>query len=226
MNCRNCGAPLPPDARFCRRCGTDVPQTPPAAPKKSILKKPIAAVRQWFDKPIFHNKKALLSIGGSAALLVLLLVLILSIASCAPKKLKTPEAVADAVIGALEKGDGKALAALANLSEPLTGQHPEVFGEGETPEKVMRGYYDRLAGDLYARLKEQYGKRFTLEGALSTRILTGSDIWEANRSLDLDAAQYAELTGPLTVNGETVANARIVAVELNGEWKLLVVYLY
>lgn len=226
MNCRNCGAPLPPDARFCRKCGTDVLVSPPVMPKKSILQRPMAAVWQWLDKPIFHNKKALLLIGGGAALFVLLLILILSIASCAPKKMKTPEAVADAVLETLEQGDGETLAKLAALSEPLMGQHPEIFGEGDTPKQIMRGYYDRLAGELYERLKAQYGKRFTLEGALTTNLLTDADIWEVNRALDLDALQYAELTGPLTVNGEAAANLRIVAVELNGEWKLLVVYLY
>ena len=44
--------------------------------------------------------------------------------------------------------------------------------------------------------------------------------------LGLEATQYAEITGPLTVNGEQVKNIHIVAVELNGEWKPLVVYLY
>ncbi len=225
MYCRNCGAPLPPDARFCRKCGTDVPAAPVVVPKRSFPKKAIAAVKKWFDRPIFHNKRALLSICGGAALLVLILILILSIASCRPKKLRSADEVADAVIAALETGDGKALAKLASLSEPLTGQHPEIFGEGDTPHEVMQNYYRTLADERYAQWKAAYGKGFTLVPQLETAVYSGTDVFEINRALDIDAERYAVLSGTLSVGDAFAANISMTVVEWQGEWRLLVLYL-
>ena len=90
----------------------------------------------------------------------------------------------------------------------------------------MRGYYATLAGDLNARLSEAYGDSYKLTGQLHTEYRTGTEIFEENRALGIEAEQYAVLSGPLFVGGETVTNVRIVAVELDGAWKLLVVYLY
>lgn len=176
-----------------------------------------------------YKKRRLLLIVGACALLlaVVLAAVIIPIAACGkPERFTSPEAVRDAAVSALEQGDGKRLSELAQLSEQTLGRHPEVFGDGETPKAVMRGYYDRLAGDLRTRLSERYGRDFRLESATETHIEYGTEIFEPNRALEIDAAQYAEITGTLTVGGETVANIRIVAAELDGEWKLIVVYVY
>lgn len=174
------------------------------------------------------NKRGrFLLIGAAVLLLAVFVIVIVAVTSCKkPERFTSPEAVKDAVVSALERGNGKRLSELAKLSEPVLGRHPETYGDGDTPEAVMRGYYDRMAGDLKNRLTEQYGKNYRLESATETRIITGTEIFEPNRALDLDAAQYAEITGTLTVEGETVANIRIVAAEQGGEWKLLVVYIY
>lgn len=224
MNCRNCGAPIEPGARFCRKCGTDVPQTPVVAPRTSVFQKAVAAVKKLFDRPFFHNKKLLLTIGGGTALAVLILILILSIVSCSGKKLRTPEDVADAVLSALETGDGAALAKMAALSEPVCGAHPEIFGEGDTPHKVMTGYYKTLAETHCEAWKEAYGKRFDLTAQLETDTYTGMDLFEINRALDIDAQQYKVLTGPLLIDGKTVGSISMTVVEWDGEWQLLVLY--
>ena len=111
-------------------------------------------------------------------------------------------------------------------AEPLLGQHPEQFGEGDTPADVMRGYYRTLASDLKERLIQSYGRGFQLEAQLTAETVSGTGTFEPNRALDIEAEQYAVLTGPLTVAGEPVGTLRLVCAQQGGEWKLLVVYLY
>ena len=157
----------------------------------------------------------------------MLIVVIVCAVSCKkPVKYETPEKLTEAVIESLEKGDGKTLYEMTGLSHKVLGEHTELFGTGDTPEAVMQGYYERLAGDLSAELTAEYGEGCRLEGETETTVVTDTTIFEANRALNLEAEKYAEITGPLSVNGESVANLRIVAVEMDGEWKLLVVYLY
>ena len=233
MNCRNCGAPIEPGARFCRKCGTSVPETPAAAPKKNILNQAVSTVKGWFDRPIFRNKRALMMIGGAALLLILVIVLIASVASCAGRKtvFKTPEALVDAVVDALERGDGDRLTKMAALSEEVCGAHPELFGDGKDAHAVMQGYYRTLASDAYASWRESYGKRFELEAKTETELLTlspiysGSSLYEMNRALQIDATQYATITGPLLIGTDTVATISLTAVEWDGGWRLLIVYL-
>lgn len=253
MKCKNCGATLDEGALFCRKCGTSVPQEP--EPKQTKKKKKTALsgitdrvfgwfgkVGKWFSgtsaqvRNRFANLKAakpaqkrrfVLLAGACAALLVVLIVVIASAASCKKTvKYETPEALTEAVIESLQKGDGKTLYEMAGLSHKVLGKHTELFGTGDTPEAVMQGYYERLAGDLYSALAAQYGEEYRLEGQTETTFVTDTSIFETNRALGLEATQYAEVTGPLTVDGESVANLRVVAVELDGEWKLLAVYLY
>ncbi len=252
MKCKNCGATLDEDALFCRRCGTAVPETPEAKPKKQVktvlsgiteqisgwferigkwISGTYAQVRNWFARRkgagLFKNRRLLMLTGIGAALLVVLIVVIASAASCKkPKKLDTPEAVTAAVLEALNGGDGETLYEMTVLSVKTLGAHPEEFGEGETPEAVMQGYYERLARAFHAEMTERFGETFTLEEQTESELITGTEIFETNRALGLEATQYAEITGPLTVNGEQVKNIHIVAVELDGEWKPLVVYLY
>lgn len=219
MNCRNCGAPLDEGAKFCRKCGTEVPETPAAPEKKRAG---FAALKT----ELLHNRKLLYPVAGGVLLLVIALILVISVVSCSQKALKTPEDVADAVVSALQKGDGDRLYALSKTAVPLLGQHPEVFGEGDSPEDVMRTYCRTLADTLKTRLSETYGRDFVLEAQLTAETVTGTAIFEPNRALDVDAAQYAVLTGPLTVSGDPVGTLRLVAAEIGGEWKLLVVYVY
>lgn len=254
MKCRNCGATLDEGALYCRKCGTSVAPLPETKPKRATGKKRanngwlariaawiegIAAwcsdafmrIKDWFAglkrSKFFKNRRLLMLTGVGAALLLVLIIVIASAASCGKaKKYRTPEETAAAVIEALEAGDGKTLCELTKLSENVLGKHPETFGAGDSPEAVMQGYYERLAGDLYTSLSAQYGKGFKLSGQLETTIVTDTSIFETNRALGLEAAQYAEIAGPLSVDGATVTNIHIVAVELNGEWKPLVVYLY
>ena len=176
------------------------------------------------------NRRLLLLICLAALAAVAATVVIVSVASCKKseqtKASATLEDVQNAVLDALERGDGEALASLAKLSEPLLGAHPEEFGEGDTPEAVMRGYYDRLAGDFYANISEWYGEGFRLSAELLTEYYADTRIFEENRALGIDGSQYAVLSGPIYVGDDEVGTLRIVAVELNGEWKLLVVDLY
>ncbi len=178
------------------------------------------------DLKTLPKKTRLMLLGGAAALLlVILTVVIVSVVSCGKaQKFTSPDAVKDAVIDALNRGDGERLAALAKISAPFLGKHPETYGEGDTPEAVMRGYYGRTADDLRTKLVARFGPDYRLEGTIETKLLSGSEIFETNRALGLEAPQYAEMTGPLTVNGETVASLRIVAAELDGEWKLIAAY--
>ena len=46
-----------------------------------------------------------------------------------------------------------------------------------------------------------------------------------NRALDIDATQYATISGPLLIGGDTVATISLTAVEWDGGWRLLIVYL-
>ena len=255
MKCRNCGATLDEGALFCRKCGTSVPREPEGKTTRThterktglsgflrripeVLKgiggffsDAAAWVRDRFnavkDSKFFKNRRLLMMTGIGAALLVILIIVIASAASCKkPDRYKTPEELSTAVLDALDTGDGGKLYEMSRLSETVLGAHPETFGEGDTPAAVMQGYYERLAGDLRTTLSERYGEEYRLAGQLETTIVSDTSIFEANRALDLSAEQYAEISGPLTVNGEFVKNIRIVAVELDGEWKLLVVYLY
>ena len=226
MNCRNCGAPIEPGANFCRKCGTDVPRTPEQKPRVSIR-----SLYERYLQPLLKNKRLMMIVGGAAALL-LVLILILSIASCADKKLRTPDEVANAVLRALEDGDGDTLLKMASLSEEVCGAHPELFGEGKNAHAVMQNYYRTLAGSHYAQWKETYGKRFSLDAQLETELLTlsplysGTSLYEINRALEIDATQYAVISGPLSINGEPVGTISMTAVEWDGEWQLLIVYVY
>lgn len=212
MNCRNCGAPLEEGAFFCRKCGTSVPQQPAVQPKKTLLSQ------------LKSNRTALILLAAGAVVLLLTLVLILSVVSCGRSRFRAPEAVNEAVLDALSKGDGDRLCTLAKTSEPFLGRHPETFGAGDTPHAVMQGYYRTLADSLRANLRERGGKRFALGESAETRFVSGTEIFESNRSLDIDATQFAVTSGPLTVDGEATAIIRITAAELDGEWKLIVVY--
>lgn len=218
MNCQNCGAPLPEGAKFCKKCGTEVPEQ---AKEPRVIR---FFAGLW--EKLSGNRTLLYAITGGLLLLTVALIVVIGAVSCSHHTLKTPEDVADAVVTALEKGDGDALCALAKTAEPLLGRHPEQFGEGDTPEAVMLSYYRTLAGDLRNRLTQDFGKGFALEAQLTSELVTGSGVFEPNRALNVEAEQYAVLTGPLTVDGGEVGTLRLVAVLLNGEWKLLIVYVY
>ena len=216
MNCKNCGAPLHAEDQFCKKCGTAVP----AQPEKPQILQKLSAL--W-DK-CKSNRVLLLAIAGGVLLLVLALILIISAASCSRAVLKTPEDAANAVLAALEKGDGDTLYSLTKTAVPLLGQHPEQFGEGDTPENVMRGYYRTLADELHARLTQTFGKGYQLEAQLSTELVADTGVFTPNRALNIEAEQYAIVSGPLSVSGTAVGTLRLVAALQGGEWKLLVVY--
>ena len=255
MKCKNCGATLDEGALFCRRCGTSVPQEPEPEPKTTKRTKNTAlsgitdGIAGWFGRAgkwisgtfaqarnrFAHLKTAkpaqkrrfLLLTGACAALIVVLIVVIVCAASCkAPAKYETPEKLTEAVIETLQQGDGETLYNMAELSHKVLGEHTDLFGAGDTPEAVMQGYYERLAGDLHAGLTAEYGEGYQLEGETETTIVTDTTIFETNRALGLEAERYAEVTGPLYVGDAFVTNLRVVAVELDGAWKLLAVYLY
>ena len=224
MNCKNCGAPLDEGAQFCRRCGTSI-DSMTERETKPAKKKPTSFFADLWTK-LTGNRMLLYPIAGGVLLLVIALILVISIVSCSHQALKSPEDVADAVVTALEKGDGDALAELAKISAPFLGRHTEQFGEGDSPETVMKNYYRTLAGDLKSRLTEAYGKDYLLETQLQAEFSSGTAVFEPNRALEIDAEQYAVLSGPLTVSGNTVGTLRLVTAQLNGEWKLLIVYIY
>lgn len=254
MKCKNCGATLDEGALFCRRCGTSVPQEPEPnriqrKPKKSALSGITDKVAGWFGKvgkwfsgtfAMIKNRFArlktakpaqkrrfLLMSCACAALLIVLIVVIACAASCNRGiKYETPEKLTEAIIETLEKGDGETLYNMAGLSHKVLGEHTELFGAGDTPEAVMQGYYKRLAGDLNSELTAEFGEGYRLEGHTETTVVTDATIFETNRALGLEAERYAEVAGPLFVGDASVANLRVVAVELDGEWKLLAVYLY
>ena len=255
MKCKNCGATLDEGALFCRRCGTSVPQEPEPEPmrkhkaKKAVFSGITDRITGWFGKlgkwfsgtyaqirnrfaglktaKPEQKRRFLLLSGACAALLVVLIVVIVCAVSCKkPVKYETPEQLTETVIETLEKGDGETLYNMAGLSHKVLGEHTELFGAGDTPEAVMQGYYERLAGDLHAGLTAEYGEGYRLEGETETTIVTDTAIFETNRALGLEAERYAEVTGPLYVGDAFVTNLRVVAVELDGEWKLLAVYLY
>ena len=218
MNCKNCGAPLSEGAQFCKRCGTAVTDA------KAPSKKPRTLRQLWEN--VKRSRAVLLPIAAGVLLLLLALILVISVVSCSRAKLKTPEAVGDAVVAALQKGDGDTLYELSRTSVPFLGQHTEQFGEGDTPETVMRQYYRTLADTLHQRLKETYGKRFTITSDLTVTLVSDTAVFEPNRALEIEAEQYAILTGPLSVSGTDEGTLRLVAAKLNNEWKLLIVYLY
>lgn len=251
MKCKNCGATLDEGALYCRKCGTAVPQKPESKPKRAAGAKAgwlervtalIDGIRTWCvnafaagkgwvqnlgKSAFFRNRRLLMLTGAGAALLLVLIIVIASAASCKKTKTyKSPDEVTAAVLEALETGDGEKLYEMTELSVKVLGEHTEIFGEGNTPEEVMRGYYKRLADELYTALTEQHGKGFRLSGTFETTIITDAAIFETNRALGLEAAQYAEISGPLSVDEEIAKSIRIVAVELNGAWKPVVVYLY
>lgn len=203
---------------------------PDKAPKR-IRERKAPGKRKLPELPKFgklpKKSRTALLIGVAALVLIVLTVVIVSAVSCGKKeRFDSPEALKDAVVEALERGDGGRLAALAKISAPFFGRHPETFGEGETPEAVMRGYYDRTANEFRAKLTERFGPGCSPKADTDTWILSGSEIFETNRALGLEAPQYAEMTGPLTVNGEAVASLRIVGAELDGAWVLIAVYVY
>ena len=231
MKCRNCGATLDEGALFCRKCGTAVLKE--TEPKKTgFFQAALLKIKTWVQKTKtffsggFKNRRLLPIIGIAAALLIVLIVVIVCFASCKkPARFSSPDEVKAAVVTALETGDGDRLAALSKTAEPILGLHPEVYGEGESSEAVMEEYYRRLATDIKETLSARFGKQVSLEAVTQTRIAGDSQRFEANRALNIEASQYATLTGPLTVGGETVKYLCMVAAELNGEWKLMVVYL-
>ena len=90
----------------------------------------------------------------------------------------------------------------------------------------MQNYYRTMAKSLKTRLDEQYGKGFRLELPAETTLLTGADTYETNRALGVDAPQYAVIGGTLFVEGNSVGTISMTAAEIDGEWKLLVVYIY
>lgn len=214
MNCKTCGAPLDEGALFCRKCGTEVPKT---QPHPSSKRSPLSALK--------HNRTLLLWIAGAVLLLAAVLIVTVSVLSCSRRTPTTPEEIADAVVAALQKGDGDRLCALAKTGEAFLGQHTEQFGEGDSPEAVMRAYYRTLADDFKQHLTDAYGKDFLTEAQLTITYASGTAVFEPNRALNIEATQYATLTGPLTVSGSTIGTLRLVTAEINGEWKLLVVYL-
>lgn len=255
MKCKNCGAPLDEGALFCRRCGTAAPKAPEATPKRIVKKKnnvlsgitgriteyaerigkwcsgAFARIRSGFNQlnetKLFRNRRLLMLTGAGAALLLVLIIVIVSAASCRkPVKYKTAEELTAAVIDALDTGDSEQLYRMSALSRKVLGEHTEIFGEGDTPEAVMQGYYGRMTDTVKAKRAAIEEVDGALTGQLETTVITDASIFETNRALGLDAAQYAEITGPLLEDDAFVTNVRIVAVELNGEWKLLVVYLY
>lgn len=218
MHCKNCGAPLDEGALFCRKCGAQATQPPERETRPSFFQNLLSKLKT--------DRKLLYPIAGGVLLLVIALILILCVTSCSRRTPKTPEEIADAVVAALQTGDGDRIRDLAATSEPFLGRHTEQFGEGDSPEAVMRAYYRALADGLHTRLSDAYGKDFVLEAQLQAEISTGTAIFEPNRALAIDAEQYAVLSGPLTVSGSEVGTLRLVAAELSGEWKLLVVYVY
>ena len=72
---------------------------------------------------------------------------------------------------------------------------------------------------------ERYGKRASLDAETTTRILSGTDVFEANRALGIEAEEYAIVSGPLSVDGETIKDLYLVAANQSGRWKLIVLYL-
>lgn len=237
--CRVCGAKLDEGALFCRTCGAAaLPEPEPAEesvpePAAEFVPEPVehepkkhAAHRKRFRLPKL-NRRLLAAIGVAVVLLAVLVTVIVCAVSCGGKDgFQTTDELKDAVIAALEKGDGDRLQALAKTSEPILGQHPEEFGEGKTPNAVMQNYYRTMAKSLKTRLDEQYGKGFRLELPAETTLLTGADTYETNRALGVDAPQYAVIGGTLFVEGNSVGTISMTAAEIDGEWKLLVVYIY
>lgn len=245
--CRVCGAELDEGALFCRTCGAAA--SPEPEPAEESVPEPAAASvpepaaehssehaehapkkhavhRKRFRLPKL-NRRLLAAIGVAVVLLAVLVTVIVCAVSCGGKDgFQTPDELKDAVIAALEKGDGDRLQALAKTSEPILGQHPEEFGEGKTPNAVMQNYYRTMAKSLKTRLDEQYGKGFRLELPAETTLLTGADTYETNRALGVDAPQYAVIGGTLFVEGNSVGTISMTAAEIDGEWKLLVVYIY
>ncbi len=234
MKCKNCGATLDEGALFCRKCGTAAPKPEPKPKKKSGLHIDLSGVKKLFRKAKEHiaallkNRRFMTFAGAALAFLLVLIIVIVSVASCkgtGTTGFKTPEEAANAAVIALQDGDGERLYRMTTLSESLLGRHPEVFGEGDTPEAVMKGYYTKLADDMNAQLTERFGREAALRLEAEPRLLSGTDIFESNRALGAEAAQYAEIEGPLSVDGETVRYVRMVAAEIDGEWKLIVLYL-
>lgn len=225
MKCKNCGAMLDEGALFCRKCGSAAPAAP--EPNRTILSRLHLSAWKERIRRILKNKRLLMMIGAAAAILLVLILIIATAASCSAKKtdFASPEEVAAAAVKALEKGDGERLRTLAAVSEPLLGAHPEQFGEGDSPKAVMQGYYAGLSNDLYSLLIERYGKRASLDAETTTRILSGTDVFEANRALGIEAEEYAIVSGPLSVDGETIKDLYLVAANQSGRWKLIVLYL-
>ncbi len=193
-----------------------------------VRPKPKKRIRLRLPKSLPNiTPRFLVFCGIAALLLVVLLVVIISAVSCGAKdRFDSPEAVQNAVIAALERGDGDRLYRLAETSVPVLGQHPERFGEGKTPKAVMKRYYRTLAGEFRDRVASQYGKNFRLEFPAETSILTDGDLFEANRALGTEASQYRVISGTLFIEGNSVGTISMTAAEIDGEWKLLVVYIY
>ena len=246
MKCKNCGATLDEGALFCRRCGTAAPQEP--EPQKRALHKPVVPekLRQRFGQGIAWikerfaalkqaririNKRFLLFGGVTLALLIVLIVVIASAASCRGKTrtvFDTSDEAIAAAIEALEHGDGERLWKMTGTSEALFGAHPELFGEGDTPEAVMKAYYTQLADGFYTRMAERYGRDFTLTPQITTTSKTGTEIFEPNRALGIEADEYVTATGYFSVDGEIAADVEVclITAHLDGGWKLIAVYVY
>lgn len=215
MKCKNCGFELEEGALFCRKCGTAAPKEPESPAKKPLL-----------NRKKLHSRVAPLIALGVLLVLVLIVVIVCA-ASCSKRttKYESPDALIDDVVNALETGDGARLYDMTKLSESFLGAHPETFGEGDSPAAVMKGYYTRLADDFCAQMNERFPEGFRLDSRLTAEFRVDSEIYETNRALGLEAETCATVTGPLTVNGETVADLYLVMVQLDGTWQLLVLYL-
>jgi Na+-transporting methylmalonyl-CoA/oxaloacetate decarboxylase gamma subunit len=219
MKCKNCGFELDEGALFCRKCGTAAPAPEQSAAKKRGSRLP--------DLSKLLKNRRLLTVTGVGAAILIALILILCLATCGKTetRFQTADEAFAAAIDALKAGDGERLYAMTETSEAFLGAHPEQFGAGDSPAAVMKDYYKRLADDFQTRLAP-YGEDFELLPLLQTETLSGSAIFEANRALGIEAEEYATAEGPLSINGETAANVYLVAAKLDGEWKLIVVYLY
>ena len=248
MKCKNCGATLDEGALFCRKCGTAAPQEPEQVKTKRAL--PLAGVRDRIAKGvsgafawvkdrfaalkqarIWKNRRFLL-FGGAVLALVIVLIVVIACASSCGQKTRTAFDTSDEVIGAaieaLEHGDGERLWKMTDTSEALLGLHPELYGDGDSPEAVMKTYYTQLADDFYTRMAERYGRDFTLTPQVTTTSKTGTEIFEPNRALGIEADEYVTATGYFSVDGEIAADIEVylVAAHLDDGWKLLAVYVY
>ena len=169
-------------------------------------------------------QKYLLS-GGIAAAVLLTAVIVLVVCCGRKAGFKTTNDLMNAVVEALKAGDGERLLEMTELSEKFVEANPNTFGRGDTPDAVMKAYYADLAGPFAARLKASYGEGYNLLPWFKSIERTGTDAEIGNLTYGLDAEEYEEKYGFLTVDGEVVADAYLMMAKLNGRWRLIVVTL-